>query len=181
MPNPATYDEVATLKNGLEVRIRAMRSSDRDLVLEMFRNLEPESIYTRFFHTKKILTEDDLKMITEVDFDNVVALAVTIGPEGNETMIAGGRYACLGTEGERREAEVAFTVEEDYHGQGIASMLLQRLIPIARERGVDQFMAEVLDQNSAMRAVFSRCGLPMQQKRQSGAVHVMMALTGDGT
>lgn len=180
MLNPATYDEVATLKNGLDVRIRAMRSNDKDLVLEMFRNLEPESIYTRFFHTKKILTEDDLKMITEVDFDNVVALAVTIGPESNETMIAGGRYACLGNEGGRREAEVAFTVEEDYHGQGIASMLLQRLIPIARAKGVDQFIAEVLDQNRAMQAVFSHSGLPIKQKRQSGAVHLVMSLTDDG-
>ena len=58
--NPATYDETTTLKNGQEVRIRAMRSSDKDLVMVMFRNLEPESIYTRFFHAKKVLTDDDL-------------------------------------------------------------------------------------------------------------------------
>lgn len=178
MMNLATYDEIATLKNGLEVRIRAIRSDDKEMILEMFRNLEPESIYTRFFHAKKILTEGDLKMITEVDFENVVAFVVTIGPKENETIIAGGRYACLDTHGGCREAEVAFMVEEDYHGQGIASMLLKRLTAIARERGVAQFEAEVLAQNPAMLAVFSHSGLTVQKKREGEIIHATMPLIG---
>ena len=176
----ATYDETTTLKNGQEVRIRAMRSSDKGLVMEMFRNLEPESIYTRFFHAKKVLTDGDLAMITEVDFEKVVALAVTIGPEGGETMIGGGRFACLETQGACREAEVAFTVEEDYQGQGMAGMLLQRLITMARAQGVKQFTAEVLAQNPAMLAVFGHSGLPVQKKREGETLHVTMSLTGDG-
>ena len=180
MINPATYDEIATLKKGLEVRIRAIRPDDKEMILEMFRNLEPESVYTRFFHAKKILTDGDLKMITEVDFENVVAFVVTIGPKENETIIAGGRYACIDTQGACREAEVAFTVEEDYHGQGIASMLLKLLTSIARERGVAYFKAEVLAQNPAMLAVFSHSGLPVQKKRDGETIHATMPLTGDG-
>ncbi len=179
--NPATYDETTTLKNGQEVRIRAMRSSDKGLVMEMFRNLEPESIYTRFFHAKKVLTDGDLKMITEVDFEKVVALAVTIGPEGSETMIGGGRYACLETQGACLEAEVAFTVEEDYQGQGMAGMLLRRLITMGRAKGVKQFTAEVLAQNPAMLAVFSHSGLPVKKKRDGEIIHATMSLTGDGS
>ncbi len=180
MTNQATYDEKTTLKNGQEVRIRAMRSSDKSLVLEMFRNLEPESIYTRFFHAKKVLTDDDLKMITEVDFETVVAFAVTIGSEDDETMIGGGRYACLDTQGPCRSAEVAFTVEEDYQGQGIAGMLIRLLTEIARERGLVQFEAEVLPENRAMLAVFSHCGLPVKEKYDGDVIHVTMPLTEEG-
>ena len=181
MNSLATYDETATLKNGQTVRIRAMRSSDKSLVQEMFRNLEPESIYTRFFHAKKVLTDDDLRMITEVDFETVVAFAVTIGPEQNETMIGGGRYACLETQGPCRSAEVAFTVEEDFQGQGIAGMLIRRLTAIARERGVVQFEAEVLPENRSMLAVFAHCGLPVKEKYEGDSIHVTMPLAEEST
>ncbi len=177
----ANYNEIATLKSGQEVRIRAIRPDDKELVLELFRSLEPESIYTRFFQAKKVLTDTDLKMITEVDFENVVALAVTIGQEGNETMIGGGRYACLETEGTCRNAEVAFIVGEDFQGQGMASMLLQRLAAMARSRGVIQFGAEVLPGNRAMLAVFSKSGLPVQEKFEGDTIHITMPLTGEET
>jgi RimJ/RimL family protein N-acetyltransferase len=181
MKNPAMHDETTNLKNGQPVRIRAIRPTDKAMVLEMFRNLEPESIYTRFFHAKKLLTDSDLKMITEVDFETVVALVVTIGPEGSETMIGGGRYVCLEPQGDCREAEVAFTVEEDYQGQGMAGMLLQRLITMGLAKGVKQFTAEVLAQNPAMLAVFSHSGLPVQKKREGETLHVTISLTGEET
>ena len=180
MINPATYEETADLKNGQKVRIRAIRPTDKGLVLEMFRNLEPESIYTRFFHAKKLLTDGDLKMITEVDFDKVVAFMVTVGPEDNETMIGGGRYSCIENEGACQNAELAFIVEEDYHGQGIASMLLQRLAEIARTRGVARFEAEVLAQNRSMLKVFKRSGLPVKENYEGDSIHVVMPLTGGG-
>ena len=179
MMNPATYDETTTLKNGQAVRVRAIRPTDKTMIMEAFRNLEPESIYTRFFHAKKTLTDQDLKKITEVDFENDVALVVTIGSEGGETIIGAGRYAGYETDGGQRTAEVAFTVEEDYQGQGIAGMLLKRLTAIAREKGVEQFEAEVLAQNRAMLAVFSHCGLTVKEKYEGGTIHVTMPLADD--
>lgn len=179
--DPATYAETANLKSGLEVRIRAIRPTDKGLILDMFRSLDTESVYTRFFYAKKMLTEGDLKMITEVDFKKVVAFVVTIGAEENETIIAGGRYACLDTDGDRGHVELAFLVREEYHGQGIASMLLQRLAQIAREKGIIQLEAEVLAQNRAMLAVFSHSGLPVKTKKEGGTIHVTMLLTGDAS
>ncbi len=174
MLNPARYDETVTLKNGQKVRLRAVRPSDKGLVLEMFRKLDPESIYTRFFHAKKRLTDGELKMITEVDFEKVVAFVGTVGSEGSETMVCGARYACHETDG--RKAELAFIVADDHQGQGLASMLLQRLAHIARERGLAQFEAEVLPENRAMLAVFSNSGLPVKEKYDGDAIHVTMPL-----
>jgi len=100
---------------------------------ETFRNLETKSIYTRFFHHKKTLTDEEFKAATEVDFENVVALVVTIGEGENETIIGGGRYVTADATNNPRTTEVAFTVEEDYHGQGIACLLLRHLASIARK------------------------------------------------
>jgi RimJ/RimL family protein N-acetyltransferase len=178
MIDASEYDEIETLKKGTAVRIRAIWAEDKGRVSEAFRNLEPESIYTRFFRHKKDLTEAELKAATEVDFKNVVTLVVTVGEAGDETIIAGGRYAAFDTASNLRSAEVSFTVEEDYQGQGLAGRLLRHLTHIAREKGVVQFEAEVLPENKAMLTVFSRSGLPMQKKLEDGVIHVTLSLTG---
>jgi len=94
----------------------------------------PESIYTRFFYHKKMLTDAELKAATELDFENAVALVVTIGEGENETIIGGGRYAVIDETGKARSAEVAFTIEEDYHRQGMARILLHTWLPSPRKR-----------------------------------------------
>jgi RimJ/RimL family protein N-acetyltransferase len=176
MIDSANYGEIESLKNGARVRVRSIRPDDKNRLSEAFRNLEAESIYTRFFHHKKTLSDEELKTATEIDFDNVVARVVTTGSGENEVIIGGGRYAAFEAAGKRRSAEVAFTVEEDYQGQGIASSLLQHLVRIAREKGVSQFEAEVLPENKAMIAVFERSGLPVSKKFEGSAVHVTLSL-----
>ena len=74
-----SYSVEETLKNGTAVRIRGVRADDKKRISEAFRNLETESIYKRFFQYKKGLTDEELKAATEVDFENEVALMVTIG------------------------------------------------------------------------------------------------------
>ncbi len=76
---------------------------------------------------------------------------------------------------------MAFVVEEDYQGQGIASRLLRHLADIARERGIATFEADVLAENKSMLAVFSRSGLPMRKRLDGGTVHVTLSLRdGEG-
>jgi RimJ/RimL family protein N-acetyltransferase len=168
------------LKDGTAVTIRAIRPDDKERIVEAFRNLEAESIYTRFFGPKKELSDAELKIATEVDFENTIALVVPIQVgDGKETIIGAGRYVLYDPPNTERSAEIAFTVEEDFHGQGIASRILRHLIHIAREKGVRQFEAEVLRENSAMLAVLARSGLPMKQSLQDGALHAILSLSAD--
>ena len=177
MIDAANYEVTDTLKKGAVVKIRSVRPDDKGKISEAFRNLESESIYTRFFQHKKELSEKELEKATEVDFKNVVALVVTIGEKDNEVIIGGGRYVILDGSADAPSAEVAFTVEEDYHGQGIAGRLLKHLGRIGREKGVHQFEAEVLPENKGMLTVFSRSGFPMKKKHEEGVVHVTLSLT----
>jgi hypothetical protein len=97
-------------ENSTSVRVRSIRADDKKRISEAFRNLEPESVCTRFVHYKNALTDEELTAATEVDFENVVALVVTVGEGGNETIIGGGRYAVFDAAGAQRSAEVAFTI-----------------------------------------------------------------------
>jgi RimJ/RimL family protein N-acetyltransferase len=161
-----------TLRNGCGVEIRSLRPDDGARMAEAFAKLGQESIQTRFFGAKSGLSPGDERLIREMDFDTRVALVATLIEDGREIIIASASYARSGKDA----AEVAFTVEEDFHGQGIASRLLANLAEIARERGIVRFEAEVLPHNTAMLRVFAASGWPMTRSRSDGVVHVILTL-----
>lgn len=178
MSDAQNYRVDDKLKDGAAVTIRAIRPDDKDRIVEAFKNLERESIYTRFFRFKSELTDEELKTATEVDFEKTVALVVTIpAGGGEETIIGAGRYIEVDPPNGLRSAEIAFTVKEVYQGQGIASRILRHLVYVAREKGVSGFEADVLAENRRMLAVLARSGLPMKQSFEEGAIHVTLSLT----
>lgn len=170
------YTAKETLRDGLSVTIRAVRPNDKSKIVAAFEQLEPESIYSRFFQYKQELSEAELQRATEVDFENEVALVATVDKGQQETIIGSSRYVVYTPPEAIHTAEIAFIVEEDYQGQGIASRLLRHLIPMARRKGVKRFTADVLPDNPAMLAVFSGCGLPMETKRRTDSVEVILSL-----
>jgi GNAT superfamily N-acetyltransferase len=176
MSDSPEFASTETLRNDLTITIRALRPADRERLAAAIRNLDRESVYTRLFTYKKELTEAGLNRVMTTDPAREVALLATVGAGPDEIVIGSGRYIV----GDAREggptAEVAFVVEEDYHGLGIAGRLLRHLTGIARKRGIVAFEADVLAENKSMLAVFARSGLPMQQRREDGVVHVTLSL-----
>lgn len=161
-----------TLHNGLTVCIRASRPDDCDRVVAAFKELDPESVYLRFFGPKKDISEAELKAFREVDFDRRVVLLCTLDRDSAEIVIASASYVQVGD----GSAEIAFLVEEDYHRLGIARLMLEHLGRIATAAGIKAFVAEVLPQNASMLALFGRCGWPMKTKTEDGTTHVRLDL-----
>lgn len=174
--NPRALDVCEQMRDGRPITLRAVRPDDKARLLEAFRNLEPSSIYTRFFAYKKTLSEEELTRATEIDYETVVALVATIPSDGDEMIIGHGAYAVDVSRDPPERAEVAFVVEEDFQGQGIASLLLRYLTRIARAEALKEFNADVLPGNPGMVAVFRGSGLPMKETWEDGGVHVTMSL-----
>ena len=177
MADPREFRFADTLRNGVAVTFRALREDDRERMARAIRGLDRESIYMRFFAYRE-LTEAGLDRAMRFDPESEVALVVTTGAGAEETIVGAGRYIVTGGSEGGRSAEVAFTVEEDFHGLGIAGRLLRHLASIACERGIASFEAEVLPGNKSMQAVFARSGLPMRTRHEDGVVHVTLALQG---
>jgi GNAT superfamily N-acetyltransferase len=173
MINTSQYAETEALRNGLEVCFRASRPDDVERIVDAFKELDPDSIYLRFFGPKKEISASEIKRLQEVDFINRVVLLCTMRCDDKEIIIAFGNYACDG-EG---AAEVAFIVEEDFHRLGIAGRMMTHLGRIAVAAGIKSFVAEVLPRNAGMLNVFARCGWPMTTKTSDGTVHVRLDLT----
>lgn len=171
------YKKSEELKDGTAITIRAIHPEDKQIVVDAFYALERGSRYMRFFGFKDHITDEELKKVTEVDFEKEVALVVTTIVAGKEIIIGLGRYFLLTAASDTAPgAEVAFTVEEDYQGQGLAGRLFGHLADIARAKGVSAFEAEVLPQNKAMLTVFARRGLPMDKKYIDGLIHLTLSL-----
>lgn len=173
------YFITENLRDGRPVTVRAVRPDDKDKIIAAFHELEPESIYSRYFQHKRALTAQELKNLTEIDFDEEVVLVVTTEQSGQEIIIGSARFIAYKDVDGHWCAEIAFTVEEDYHGQGIASSLMRHLTRLGRDRGLARFRADVLPGNNAMLAVFSRSGLPMTTEPHFDVVHVTLDLSSD--
>ena len=171
MSNVADYLIKEALNDGNEVTIRGMRADDKERLVNAFLHLQPQTIRTRFFYSKKALSEDDLRWLDEMGQGNHVGLVATVPSEGGELIIGEGSYAALG-----RTAELGFTVAEAWQRRGIASRLLQHLASIARDKGVGEFEAYVLPENEPMLAVFRRSGLPTTIRFADSLMHVTLAL-----
>ena len=168
-----------TLRNGTPVLIRVSLPQDRARIVAAFDKLESGTIYTRFFSMRKGLSEAELDRMTASDFVNFLMLAATVGTGADETVIGGASYVVLPPVEGARTAEVAFTIEEDYQGQGLAGKLMAMLAGIARRHGIDRLEADVLAGNAPMLAVFERSGLPLTKTREGGVTHVVMNLRQD--
>jgi RimJ/RimL family protein N-acetyltransferase len=168
------------LRNGTEVTIRAIRPDDKELLVAAFKELDESTIYTRFFAPKKDITGKELKWATEVDFFRNVALVACVGEGGQEKIIGIGRYIAEGESDPPSSAEIAFVVEEDYQGLGLASILFKHLASIGRDQGLSRFEAEVLPSNRAMLKVFGRAGLPMTTTQAEDSIHVVLSLNQGG-
>ena len=176
--NPFSLQTV--LRNGTPVQIRLALPEDRDKIVAAFHKLESDSVYTRFFSARKELTAAELDRLSATDFVNFVGLLAVVGSGTAETVIGGATYVALPSPDETRAAEVAFTIEEDYQGQGLASQLMTILADTARQHGFHRLEAEVLSGNAPMLKVFERSGLPLTKTRDGGVTHIVMQLRQTG-
>ena len=151
-----TAAEFALLIDGSTIEIRPATPQDEDAVREMHAALSPENAYLRFFSLSPLNAEREAKRVCREPSADHVALLAWLGDE-----LAGvASYELTGTPG---TAEIAFAVPDHLHRRGIATLLLEHLVSIARQHQVKAFTAETLAENTAMLKVFADAGLPVQR------------------
>jgi GNAT superfamily N-acetyltransferase len=143
----SAYSEQTQLDDGQVVTLRLVRPSDKQLLLQGFERLSPESRHFRFMGVRNAFSEADLRYLCEVDgIDHFAMGAVVIRSDGSEEGVAIARFVRLTKQPDI--AEPAITIIDDYQGMGLGGVLLKRLISAALERGVERFHTEFLRSNS---------------------------------
>ena len=168
-PMDVTNEHV--MKNGLPVRFRPIKPSDEEAMRHFFYRFSKQSIYRRFFFPVSTMPHTKMQAYVNVDYHREMSVVALINGPGQEIIIAEARYA---RDEESGFGDVAFFVDEKYQGLGIAQYLYDLLIRLAKERGLDGFTAEVLQENKGMLKVFERGGLPMEALLKDGVYKLRM-------
>ena len=149
----------------LTVRFRPIKPSDVDEMRSLFYRFSDKSVYYRYFSPIKSMPHKKMQEYVNVDYLKTMSMVGFVGESGEERLIAEGRYVRYAR---RPYADVAFVVDEHYQGRGIASVMFEMLIRIARERGIQGFTADVLANNTAMLKVFEKAPFPIKMVLDSG-------------
>ena len=158
------------LSDGDTAFVRPMTPQDAPVLLAFHERQPRENLYKRFLSPKPTLNDKELLHFTNVDFHDRVALVV----EDRGEFIAWASYERWK---DRDDAEVAFMVDHQHQGRGIATLLLEHLAAIARSNGIGRFTAEALSDNRQMLRVFARAGWPVQRHYDSGLTELEFPLT----
>ena len=172
MSDAANFSILERLRDGRQIEIRALRPGDRNALLVAAGRTSDESLYRRFFGVRRDFSDAEVESFVKVDFIDQVALVAVERTGGREIILAGARYIVV----RRGAAELAFTVVDEFQGQGVASAMLRHLTSLARAAGLREFLADVLPDNTAMLRVLEHSGLRLQSKHESGVIHLTLQL-----
>lgn len=174
---PDHWEADIVLRDGGTAHLRPITEADADRLVSYYEQISDESKYFRFFAPYPRLSARDVHRFTHHDYVDRVGLAVTIGDE----FVATVRYDRIDEEGRPASApadraEVAFLVQDAHQGRGLASVLLEHIAACARERGIRQFVAEVLPANAKMIKVFTDAGYSQRRTFADGSVRLTLDL-----
>jgi hypothetical protein len=106
MLDPADISVSETLRGGQHVEIRAQRPVDRKDLEATLGRMSDESVYRRFFGTKRHFSEKKAEYFSDIDFVSHLA-PVAVAQENRKQAIVGvGRYVVV----QPGQAEVAFRI-----------------------------------------------------------------------
>ena len=118
----------ALLTDGSTVEIRPAAPGDAEAVREMHAAMSPDNIYLRFFSLSPRSADRRPSALPGAGPDHGALLAWLgdrlAGVASYEPDCAAG------------PAEIAFAVPDDLHGRGVATLLLEHLVSLARLRGL---------------------------------------------
>ena len=119
--------------------------------------MSPESRHLRFFTAVRDLPDSVRQRLADADgYRNAAVVAFDAAvmlpdhPEGKAIGVA--RW--MGND--EGPPELSITVVDAYQGMGVGTQLMDALLELARQRGVDRIVADVLRENTGMRTLVNR-------------------------
>ncbi|MBN2178850.1 MAG: GNAT family N-acetyltransferase [Deltaproteobacteria bacterium] len=170
-------DDVAnthTFRNNITIRFRAIKPSDEDDMRRLFYRFSDKSIYYRYFSPIKMMPHMKMQEYVNVDYKRVMSIVGLIEEAGAERVIAEGRYTRYK---DTPHADVAFVVDETLQGTGVGTYLFEKLIRIAKKRGIEGFKADIIADNKPMLRIFEKSAYRTHAFVQRGVYELTMPFT----
>ncbi|HUC65649.1 MAG TPA: bifunctional acetate--CoA ligase family protein/GNAT family N-acetyltransferase [Stellaceae bacterium] len=143
-PYPRELEMTAAL-DGTALLLRPLRPEDERALQDLAQHMKPEDLRLRFFTPMKGLSHALAARLSQIDYDREMAVMARRIDDGAVLGVA--RFSA---DPDNRRAEFAVALRSDWKGRGLGSLLMTRVIDIARSRGIGEIIGDVLHENEPM-------------------------------
>ena len=129
--------EPVILHDGTTASLRPIRAEDQAMMQGFIDRLSPASRRHRFFSETAPSADTIESLCDSSNPSKQLTIMVTRTVAGKPCIIAAGSYWARNAD----QAEVAMAVDDDFHGKGLGTILLERLAMLAIHRGFTRLWA----------------------------------------
>ena len=166
--------EQIILRDGTTATLRPGRADDVEKLEALFARASLESVWLRFFTASSRVSRREIDRMLDIDGVARMTYVVTRGEGTAEHILAIGNSVRLPR---WDTAEVAFFVDDAYHGRGLGTVLLERLAAYAKQQRILTIVATVRPENGPMLEVFRKSGFEPHIVWDEGVMRVELPAT----
>lgn len=166
--------EVVKLRiKGEDYFLRPLHPSDQRRLQSFFYSHTTATLFQRYRNEPKKMGTARAYRLVNTDLARDMALCIVERQGPREVILAVGRYYVLEN---GMGAETAFVVHEAMQGRGFSTILLERLIAIARQRKLKFLTANVRVDNHSMRRVFEKFHFTSKRAEDPAELEYLLSL-----
>lgn len=173
-PYPFWQEKTFRLKDGTDIFVRPVRPGDAQLMIDLFDDLSPETIYLRFFSPIKKISRSMLIKLTQIDYDREIALIAFAGPEQERKILGVARIIFLP---DARHAEFAIVLSDAWQGKGIGKKLLHHALVCAASYGIEEVWGPVISSNTGMLRLGEQLGFHIERDTDTSEYRITIDLS----
>ena len=164
MPYPTKYVTPWKLRDGIEVILRPIRPEDEPIELEFIRGLSTETSRFRFFQIIKDLPHEALVRFCNIDYDREMAFIAETREAERRKEIG---VARLIIEPNKKRGEFAVVVADKHQASGLGTKLVDMLIGVAKEKGIENMYGIIMSENLKMIRLCEKLGFSIRREEDN--------------
>jgi len=132
----------------LDITVRPIEKSDRELEKDFIEKLSPESRHYRFLGGVNKLSDSDIEKLCDVNHHDSMAFVAVQETGGKPEQIGVVRYESDQSGG---ACEMALTVADEFKNTELPELLMKKILRYAKEHGVAKIYSTEFRDNKAMK------------------------------
>jgi acetyl coenzyme A synthetase (ADP forming)-like protein len=171
-PSAAVEPPPVLLRDGTTATLYVATPAHQTALLDFFARLSPAARRRRFF-LESAPPEELVRDMCDSS-NQARQLSLFVARQGRDRLhiLAVASYEAK----DERTVEVAFAVDDEFHGMGLGTILLERLAFAAHSAGFTRLWAVTQPDNLAMREVFRESGFEMRERFDGDEMEVELLI-----
>ncbi|MCE5229592.1 bifunctional acetate--CoA ligase family protein/GNAT family N-acetyltransferase [bacterium] len=161
---------------GQQVLVRPIRPEDEPIFSEFNAGLSVQTVYQRFLQPLEIsrLTgHEQLTRFCFVDYATELPLVAEIKADGKRKIIGVARLRKIHS---GRDGRFSLLIADEWQHKGLGRRLMEALVHVAAEEGLDSVGAPMLAENMRMQAICRKLGFTLTPSAEEGLVRADLKL-----